>query len=470
MAKEYSEELFEVLNKKLDKHKSWHKDQYNYYSGKWSPSSLGIALNANLDNKIQVNLDFSRIEIDFLANQLVFDAFDGDDWNLLDYFEISGCDKIIKSAIKNSMIGSCAFVSISPGSTELGEPPVVFTPYTGYEATGIFNSRTGKLDVGLAIESYDEDGEPESFYIFLPDGTYLRDKEGNITKLFESKTGVQLVPFVYEQDLASRPFGRARTNVSQVNLAGSAIRTLKRSEISSEFFASPLRYIFTKIDENSSSETGEDDLDVWNSTIGQLLEYRTSSESTPEIGELTASSPEPYIKQFNMFVEQYAANAGMNPQEFGVSPSNGALSADAEAERSRKMKNLISECKLNYGYSIKEMSIHAAGVLGIEIVPDMHRMRILWSQTVLDSDLGKIGDALGKLFSAVPELSETDYAYEKLGISKRSRIDRSGALPDEGSKKRLMNLSDELKDIISKNANDPENRISGVSPSEGFEV
>lgn len=467
MENEYSAELFEKMSKKLDKHSSWHRDQYNYYSGKWSPSSLGIALNQNLDNKIQVNLDFSRIEIDFLANQLVFDAFDGDEWDLLDYFEIAGCDKIVKSAIKNSMIGSCAFVSISPGNPDHGEPPVVFTPYTGYEATGIFNSRTGKLDAGMAIHDYDEDGKPESFLIFLPDGTYLKDKDGNITKSFDSSTGVQLVPFVYDQDVASRPFGRARTNLSQKNLAGSAIRTLKRSELSSEFFASPLRYIFTKIDESGSGE--EDALDVWNSTIGQLLEYRSGSDETPEIGELTASSPEPYIKQFNMFVEQYAANAGMNPQEFGVSPSNGALSADAEAERSRKMKNLIAECKVNYGISIKELVIHAASILGLEITPGMHRIRVLWVNTVLDSDLGKIGDALGKLFTAVPELAETDYAYEKLGISKRSRIDRSGALPDD-SKKRLSNLSEELKEIINKNANDPENRISGMSPSEGFEV
>ena len=468
MAEEFEKDISSKLISKLDKFATWHNEQYTIYSGKWSPSSLGIALSPDLDSKIQVYLDLSRIEIDYLANKLVFDAFSGDDWEILDYLEMANCDRIFKSAIRNSMIGSCSFVAVTPGDIEKGEPPVVLTVYTGYEATGIFNSRTGKLDAGIAIESYNSSGEAETYLLFLLDGTYRLDAEGNIEKLFESSTGCQLVPFVYDQDLASRPFGRARTSSAQKSLAGSAVRTLKRSELSSEFFASPLRYIFTKISESNVGDGGEDALDVWNSTIGSLLEYRSNSDETPVIGELTSSSPEPYIKQFNMFIEQYAANAAMNPQEFGVSPSNGALSAEAAAERSRKMNDLLSECQSSYGDSIRQVAIHSAGILGLSIVSEMYKIRVLWTKTVLDSDLGKIGDALGKLFAAIPELADTDFAYEKLGISKRSRMDRSGGIVDPAAN-RLSALSDELKEIIENNSNDPENRISGLSPSDSVD-
>lgn len=462
MAAEFETDLFEKLQSKLEKHKGWHTTQYELYGGKWTPSSLGISVSPELDAKIEVYLDLSRIEIDYLANQMNFDVLIGDEWNLIDYLEMGNCDRVFRSLIKNSMIGSCAFVSITPGNVENGEPPVVYTPYTGYEATGILNSRTGKLDAGIAIDKYNDDGTAKSYLLFLPDGTY-EYIDGNIERIYESKTGVQLVPFVYDQDLASRPFGRARTSSAQRTIAGSAIRTLKRAELSSEFFASPLRYIFTKADEDGS----ENILEVWNSTIGALLEMQTENGvDHPEMGQLASSSPEPFIKQFNMFIEQYAANAAMSPQEFGVAPSNGALSADAEAERSKKMKDLLAECQSAYGDSIKQVAIHTASILGLEIVPEMYRMKTAWVQTTLDSDLGKIGDALGKLFAAIPDLQNTDIAFEKLGISKRSRIDRTGGLPDSSPAKRLTSLSDELKQIITDNSNDPENRISGLAPSD----
>lgn len=463
---EFEAELFEKLRSKLEKHSEWHNEQYELYGGKWTPESLGISVSTDLDSKIEVQLDLSRIEVDFLANQLNFDVLVGDQWNLIDYLEMGNCDRVFRSAIKNSMIGSCSFVSITPGNIEQGEPPVVYTPYTGYEATGILNSRTGKLDAGIAIDKYNEDGTPKSYLLFLPDGTYEYDEEGNIEKIYESKSGVQLVPFVYDQDLASRPFGRARTSSAQKALVGSAIRTLKRAELSSEFFASPLRYIFTKADE----EDNDNILEVWNSTIGALLEMQTEAGvEHPEIGQLASSSPEPFIKQFNMFIEQYAANAAMSPQEFGVAPSNGALSAEAEAERSKKMKDLLAECQNAYGEAIKQVAIHTANILGLEVVPEMLMMKTAWVQTTLDSDLGRIGDALGKLFAAVPELQETDIAFEKLGISKRSRIDRTGGLPDSTPAKRLSSLSDELKQMITDNSNDPDNRISKLSPSDTIE-
>lgn len=463
---EFEAELFEKLRSKLEKYEDWHKTQYELYSGKWTPESLGISVSPDLDGKIEVYLDLSRIEVDYLANQLNFDVLVGDEWNLIDYLEMGNCDRVLRSLIKNSMIGSCAFVSITPGTPENGEPPVVYTPYTGYEATGILNSRTGKLDAGLAINTYNEDGTAKTYLLFLPDGTYEYNEEGNIEKIYESKTGVQLVPFVYDQDLASRPFGRARTSTSQRTLVGSAIRTLKRAELSSEFFASPLRYVFTKADEDDN----ENVLEVWNSTIGALLEMQTETGvDSPTIGQLASSSPEPFIKQFNMFIEQYAANAAMSPQEFGVSPANGALSADAEAERSKKMKDLLAECQSAYGDAIKQLAIHTASILGLDVVPEMYMMKTAWVQTTLDSDLGKIGDALGKLFAAVPDLQQTDIAFEKLGISKRSRIDRSGGLPDDGASKRLSSLSDELKQAITDNSNDPENRISGISPADIIE-
>jgi hypothetical protein len=458
------EEISGTLNEKLKKYKKFHNEQYKIYGGKWSPSALGISVSAELDAKIEVYLDYSRIECDFIANQMNFDVLVGDEWGLLAYLEMANVDRVIKSAIKNSLIGSCSFVSTTPGNPAFGEPPIVLTAHTGYEATGIFNSRTGKLDAGIAVETYNKDGEPETFLLFMPDGTYRIDKDGKIEKLFESKTGCQLTLFPWDQDLASRPFGRPRTNASQKSLAGSAIRTLKRAELAGEFFSSPMRYILTKVNEADE----ENKMEVWNSTLGTLLEYQSAEgEDNPEVGQLPASDPEPYVKQFRMIVEQYAAGAAMNPQEFGAAPSNGGMSADSEAERSRKTRALIADAQGTYGEAIKQVAINAAGILKMDIVPEMHLMKAAWTVQILETDLVKIGDGLIKSLQVAPDIAETDFVNEKLGISKRSRLDRSGGLPKEMSPEgSLSSMSPELQAIITGNTFDPENRISGVSPSD----
>lgn len=444
-------DMFEKLRNKLSKYTSYHAEQYDIYNGKWSPSSLGISVSPELDAKIKVNLDWGKISVDQFVSQLNFDLVENDQWGVMDYFNYGNADRVIKSAIKNSAVSACSFVSVTPGNVEVGEPPVIYTPYTGYEATGFYNSRTGKLDIGIAIESY-KDGEPVSYLLFMPDATYRMIEGEAPVKLFDSNFGCQLILFPFDQDLASNPFGRSRNNGPQKSLVGSAIRTLKRSELSSEFFASPLRYVFTKGFEDASSS-----LESWNSTIGQLLMANTEpNDDNPEIGQLGTSDPTPYIKQFNMFAEQFAAGACMNAQEFGVAPANGSLSADAESERRRKMVNLLNESKSVYGECIKQMALHTISIVSGQFVPEMYKMSVAWVNSVVESDLGRIGDSLGKLFAVVPELSSTDIAFEKLGISKRSRIDNDGGL-SSSPEQRLKGLSDELKEIIRSNAETPDN-------------
>lgn len=442
----FLDDVASLMSKQLESFSGYQDQQKEIYDGRRAPLSLGISLSPELDAKIRTKLSWGTVSVDYLSNQLNFDILLNDEWGINELFNYGQADNAINSAIKNSIIASCSFVSVTPGNTSVGEPPVVYTVYSGSEATGIFNNRTGKLDFGLAIEKMEND-KVVSWLVFAPDATYRWDGE-NFTKINDSKYGCQLVLFAYCQDIATKPFGVSRNDSAQREAIDSAIRVLKRLEISSEFYATPQRYLFT------NGEEGLSNLESLNSKIGQILHLNNGESETdsPTFGSIDAASPEPFIDAFNLYAQQFAAAALMDPQEFGISPANGSLSSDAEDRRAKKMVDLTNRVKKIYDFSVKQLAFHSASIVGIPITGDMFKLSATWVNSIGSvSDIGKIGDALGKLFESVPELAKTDIAYELLGISKRGRLDNIDAIKVDPMAE-FNGFSDELKQIIMENA------------------
>ena len=89
-----------------------------------------------------------------------------------------------------------------------------------------------------------------------------------------------LVPIVYRPD-AKRPFGHSRISRACMGLQQGALRTLKRSEISAEFYSFPQKYVL-----GTSNEAEQ--LDKWKATISSLWRSpKTRMATSP----LWASSP-----------------------------------------------------------------------------------------------------------------------------------------------------------------------------------
>lgn len=425
-----TQDLFLEMKDTLEKKERWHRTKSKLFEGKHVAETLGISLSEDMDRKIPAKLDWFRIAVDAVADQLNFDVLLNDHWGANKVLQNANCDMVFDSAIRRSLISACSFVSVVAGDTDAGEPPVVLTAYTGSEATGIYNQRTNTLEAGLVVSGYSStfssSGLPSEWQLFLPDGIYEISEGGRtFTKIGEGIGAVQLVPFVFRQDVAARPFGESRISEASVDLLDRALRVYKRMELSSETLANPQRYVAIRTSEIEDGMTEESQNKL--SEIGKYLTYVGNADEV-RIGELNAHGPDGFLKFLGSISSQFASAMLMEPSDFGVEAANGSLSSETLIERKRKMGNLLSKAKRSYGASIKNIAEIALLIRDGEVDRRFSDVETRWLSTVGVKDYGALGDAIGKVQEVAPSLQNEQFVLDTLGISMRGRTDEAETL------------------------------------------
>ena len=90
----------------------------------------------------------------------------------------------------------------------------------------------------------------------------------------------------------SRPFGHSRISRACMGLQQGALRTLKRSEISAEFYSFPQKYVL-------GTSGDADPMDKWKATISSLLEISKDAQQEQQAGrrKLTDAEREAAIRR-----------------------------------------------------------------------------------------------------------------------------------------------------------------------------
>ena len=262
------EKGIEYLRRKLDK-KRWRVNvRYKYYEMKNVTRDLGISTPPGLRNWYSV-LGWNAKAVDALADRLVFREFADDTFDLNGIYNMNNRDTLFDSAILGSLIGSCDFIYIR--EDEGGNP--VLEVIDGANATGIMDPQTGMLTEGYAVLERDERERPVVEAYFKPHETWVFRDGQEAAELFETIAPYPLlVPIVYRPD-AKRPFGHSRISRACMEITASAIRTLKRSEISAEFFSFPQRWVV-------GTSPHADPLEKWRVTMSSLLEITKDEDGS----------------------------------------------------------------------------------------------------------------------------------------------------------------------------------------------
>lgn len=135
-----------------------------------------------------------------------------------------------------------------------------------------------------------------------------------------------------------------------MGLQQGALRTLKRSEISAEFYSFPQKYVL-----GTSNEAEQ--LDKWKATISSLLEITKDEDGDkPVVGQFTQQSMSPYTEQLRTFAALFAGETGLTLDDLGFvtdNPSSAeAIKSSHEALRlaARKAQRTFGSGFLNVGY------------------------------------------------------------------------------------------------------------------------
>lgn len=398
----------EYLRQKLANKRTRVERRYRFYEMKNFVKDFGISSPPEL-RQFQSALGWCAKGVDSLADRLVFHSFKNDIFNIQEIFDRNNPDILADSACLSALISSCCFIYISNDESEYPRLQVI----EGGDATGTINPITGLLLEGYAVLERDKHKRPVTEAYFTKEKTEIY--QGNkVIMSVENPTGIPLlVPIIFRPD-ARRPFGHSRISRACMSAVEGAIRTIKRSEISAEFYSFPQKYV------SGLSPDREIDLEKWSAAMSAMMTFDKDEEGDhPVIGQFTQQSMEPHINQFKMFASMFAGETGLTLDDLGIvteNPSSAeAIKAAHENLRltARKAQRTFGSGLLNTGYvaaCLRDKYTYNREVF--------FETKAIW-EPIFEPDasmLSAIGDGAIKINQAVPGYLNKDNLRELTGI------------------------------------------------------
>lgn len=383
--------------------------RYTYYEMKHIAEDLRISTPDGLE-WFKSCLGWCGKSVDSLADRLVFREFKNDNFDINEIFRMNNPDTLFDSAILSALISACCFVYISADRDGYPRLQVI----DGYNATGIIDPITGLLEEGYAVIERDENGCVTKEAYFVSGETEVHTK-GKDIEIYTNKAPYPLlVPIIFRPD-AVRPFGHSRISRACMNIVNSAMRTVKRSEISAEFFSYPQKYVL------GLAEDAEP-IDKWKATMSTMMSFtRDENGDSPTLGQFQQQSMAPHLEQIRSFAALFAGETGLTLDDLGFVTDNPS-SADAIKASHENLRLVARKAQRTFGSGFLNVGYLAACVR--DEFPYQRRQLYLstpvW-EPVFEPDaamLSLIGDGAIKINQAVPGYFNSDNLRTLTGIDK----------------------------------------------------
>ena len=339
----------QYLKNKLERKRGRVRTRYEYYEMKNIVYDFGISTPPDLRHWMGT-LGWCARAVDSLADRLVFREFADDTYNMNEIFNQNNKDIMVDSAILGSLISSCDFIYITADADGFPRMKVV----DGYHATGELDPVTNMLTEGYAILEWDIYDKPLLEAYLVAGYTYIIQDGKTVDVIPNNAPYPLLVPIINRPD-AARPFGHSRISRACMSIVSSAVRTAKRSEIASEFFSFPQRYILG-MDESAER------LDKWKITMSSLLRVDKDQDGGhPVVGQFQQQSMTPHTDQLRMFAGLFAGETGLTLDDLGF-PSQNPSSAEAIKSSHETLRLITRKAQRDFGVGLKNAGYLAACV------------------------------------------------------------------------------------------------------------
>lgn len=397
------------LQNKLEMKRTRGLLRYKFYEQKQRALDFGISTPEGLEWFGAIN-GWCTKAVDALADRIQFDGFDNDSFMFQEMYDLNNPDIIFDNGILSAMITGCCFLYITRG--EDGMPR--FQVIDGTNATGIVDEITELLTEGYAVLERNDYGVATKYAYFVPGYTYVYEK-GRDMPIAEEATGAEycaLVPVIYRPD-AKRPFGHSRISRACMDYAMSAMRTVKRSEISAEFYSFPQKYA-------TGLAQDAEQMDSWKATMSAMLSFTKDEDGDkPTLGQFQVQSMAPHLDQLRSLASLFAGETGLTLDDLGFVTSNPS-SAEAIKASHENLRLAATKAQRCFGVGFIN-----AGFIGACIRDrvayqrsELYRTRMLWKPT-FEPDMSALsiaGDGLLKISQAIPDYVTEERVHRLTGI------------------------------------------------------
>ena len=331
--------------------------------------------------------------VDSLADRLQFDEFQNDEFDLSEIFLSNNQDILIDSAVLSALISACSFVYIREDN---GYPRLQVID--GSNATGNIDPVTNLLTEGYAVLERASMGVVKTEAYFMAGMTEIYSHGVLVQRIPNAAPYALLVPIIYRPD-AKRPFGHSRISRACIAYTQTALRTIKRSEVSAEFYSFPQKYVL------GLSEDAEFNNRL--AAISSFLNFTKDGDGDhPIVGQFQQQSMTPYTEQLRTLASLFAGETGLTLDDLGFATENPssaeAIKAGHENLRltARKAQRTFGTGLLNVGYlavCIRDRYAYQRDAF--------RDTKVAWLP-IFEPDaaaLSGVGDAILKINQAVPD-------------------------------------------------------------------
>lgn len=366
--------------------------RYKYYEMKNNAQDFS-SLAPEKFNGLKETVGWCAKAVDSLADRLQFDEFQNDEFDLSEIFLSNNQDILIDSAVLSALISACSFVYIREDN---GYPRLQVID--GSNATGIIDPVTNLLTEGYAVLERDSMGVVKTEAYFMAGMTEIYSHGVLVQRIPSSAPYALLVPIIYRPD-AKRPFGHSRISRACIAYTQTALRTIKRSEVSAEFYSFPQKYVL------GLSEDAEFNNRL--ATISSFLNFtKDGDDDHPIVGQFQQQSMTPYTEQLRTLASLFAGETGLTLDDLGFATENPssaeAIKAGHENLRltARKAQRTFGTGLLNVGYlavCIRDRYAYQRDAF--------RDTKVAW-MPIFEPDaaaLSGVGDAILKINQAVPD-------------------------------------------------------------------
>ena len=404
----------EYLRNKLAQKEYRVRARYNYYEMKHIAHHLEISTPPRL-RWMNSALGWCAKACDSLADRLVFREFRNDYFNINHIFDMNNRDVLFDNAILSAVITSCSFIYIAPAEDPENDPTPRLYVIDGAHATGMIDQTTGLLHEGYAILEVDNDGKPAIEAYFQPGMTTVyRRGEEPVSYTFAVQQ-CMLVPIINRPD-AKRPFGHSRISRACMAIVDAAQRSMKRAEISAEYYSFPQKYVL-----GLSEDTDFDNSRAYISSFLSLTEDENGNK--PSVGQFQSASMAPHTEQMRMWANMFAGETGLTLDDLGF-PTANPSSSDAIKAAHESLRLTARKAQRTFGTGFLNVGYLAACLRdNIEYKRSQFYLTTPVWEPVFEPDISSlslIGDALIKMQQAYPEYFGELSIYDLTGIKPES--------------------------------------------------
>ena len=397
----------DYLRNQLSAHRHRIEKRYEFYEMKHLAEDLKISTPPSL-RRMGYVLGWCGKSVDSLADRLVFGDFKRDAFNLTEIYNMNNRDVMIDSAILGALICSCSFIYITQGGDGFPLMRVIDAKF----ATGIIDPITNMLKEGYAILEVDDNGSPKVEAYLKPYATEVYE-DGKFARPYRHPSPYPLlVPIIYRPD-AKRPFGHSRITRACMDLQDSAVRTVKRSEISAEFYSYPQRFVL-------GMDPDAERLDNWRVTMSTLFRIDKDDDGDkPTVGQFQQQTMTPHLDQIKVFAGMFAGETGLTLEDLGF-PSTNPSSSEAIKASHESLRLTARKAQRDFGVGLLNAGYLAACLRdGVDYKRNqLYETTVRWLP-IFEPDLSSlsgIGDAVQKIQTSFPGYFDEEKLNELTGI------------------------------------------------------